>query len=1222
MHARLQLRFLGTFDARLDGVPLERFRSTKVRALLAYLAVETGRPHLRATLATLLWGEYPEAESQQSLSQALTNLRRLLVPGPEVASPGASPCPTAAQPLLTITRQAVELHLGDDLVWVDVHAFDSLLADAASRRSLPTEGRQAHDLLAEAAALYQGPFLAGLAVRDSLEFEEWRLQHQEQRHQAVLLALEHLVSHHLAEGQLQLAEQYARQQLALEPWSESGYQALMLALALKGQRAAALRQYETCRRVLADELGVEPSAGTEALVRQIRDGVPDQAIMVGGLPGVPFVARERELVRLDQSLARALAGQGHVIMVTGEAGIGKTALLSHFARRAQESHRRLVVAGGQCGAYAGLGDPFLPFREILQTLTGHTQGGWAGGRGDPEHARRLLALFPEAAEALLAEGPDLVGRLVSAEMIAARAETLAPPDAPWRRGLAEHLERSRRSSSGRRGRSAASPQQEALFVQVTRVLQAIACRQPLLLLIDDLQWADAASLSLLFYLGRQLAGCRILVAGAYRSSEITSPLLPLARQAADVEAQGQQGGEARHPLKAIVHEFSRLWGDIRVDLDQADGRRFVDALLDNEPNRLGEGFRNRLTQHTGGHALFTIELLRAFQERGDLIYDAAGRWVEGPDLHWEGLPPRVDAVIAERVARLPREARRLLEAASVEGESFSAEVAARALGAEQAWALQWLSGPLSGESLLVQALGAQPLPCGRQTLSRYRFAHALFQAYLYGRLDAVERAHLHGEVGVALEGLCRGDEVALAQASPQLARHFEEAGRILEAARYRLEAGRWAAKLVAYEEAITHLERGLALLKGVAASRERLRLELGLCTAISTPVMMRRGVQAPAYRRALERLADLVQHPGLQDDPQCLAALSVLALSAGWSADPVRTEQVGQQLLDLAQDGDQQTLLLGHWALGLSHWLHGKPVSAREHLDRAVARYDPEANRAFGGLLAGDPGVMARAMLGAVLWQLGYPDQARACFRQALAQAQALEQPSSLAFAHYVAAMVTSVVGRDMAAALDHARSLQPLSQVSLVYRSWAEILAGQAQVQGGWAGTSAAEPGPEHGLARVVEAGSSWQAAGSGGGYAGLMLLQADVCARAGQVETGLRALDQAEAWIESTGMRATQAEVWRMRGELLLVEANGAKQPPHRAEAEACFRQALSIAQEQQARLFELRAAVRLARLWGSQDRRDEARGLLSDIYGWFSEGFDTVDLVEARALLEELA
>jgi DNA-binding SARP family transcriptional activator/tetratricopeptide (TPR) repeat protein len=1203
--AKLQLRLLGTFDARLDGVPLERFRSAKVRALLAYLGVEAGRANRREALATLLWGEYPDANAQQSLSQALTNLRSLLAP---LAVPG-----TPSEPLLSITGQSVQLQLDPQRLWVDVHAFDSLLATADRQHSSALEEIDLADSLEEAVALYQGPFLAGLSLPDSRGFEEWLMLHREQRHQAMMLTLERLGHHHLVKGRTELVRNCARRQLALEPWSESAHQTMMLALALEGQRGAALQQYEACFRTLGEELGIEPSVETKALARQIRDGVPSQAMTGSGLPPAPLVARERELARLDQSLRTALAGQGRVALVTGEAGTGKTALLGHFARRAQEGYRRLVVAGGRCGAYAGLGDPLLPFREILQALTGETQAGWSGGHGDPEQVRRLLALFPQAAEALLAEGPGLVGRLVSAESLAVRAETLAPPGAPWRRRLAEHLKRSR-------ARTPPPLRQEALFGQVTRVLQAIAGKQPLLLLIDDLQWADVASLSLLFHLGRHFEDCRILVVGAYRPSEIALPSVAPPQQGRGARRPRLQAEDARHPLEAIVHEFGRLWGDIRVDLDQADGRRFVDALLDGEPNHLSEGFRARLARHTGGHALFTIELLRAFQERGDLAHDEEGRWVERPVLRWEGLPPRVEAVIAERVSRLPREGRRLLEAASVEGESFSVEVAARALGAEPSWAQQWLSGPLSAESRLVQALGVRSLPAGSWPLSRYRFAHALFQEYLYVHLDPVDRAHLHGEVGAALEGLCRDDEAALVQASPQLARHFEEAGRVLDSARYRLEAGRWAAKLAAYEEAIAHLERGLALLQSVTASRERLGLELHLCMAIGMSAMLQKGWQAPAHARALERLANLIQHPDLQDDPQRLTALTVLALSAGWSADPERTGRVGQQLLDLAQDDDQQPLMLGHWALGFSHWLRGQPVSARENLSRALTLYDPDANRPLGGLVAADPGVMAQAMLGAVLWQLGYPEQGRANLGQAVVRAQALDQLSSIAFAHYIAVMATSVVGRDVASALSHAQALQPLGQVSLVYRAWVETVAlcGQAD-------TGAAEPGPDQGLGRVMEAGSSWQAAGSGGGYAGLMLLQAEVCARAGQVEMGLRAIDQAQAWIERTGMQATQAEVWRIRGELLLIDPPDGPSRPAKSgqveEAEASFQQALGIARAQQARLFELRAAVRLAQLWGSQDRRTEAHELLAGIYGWFTEGFDTVDLVEAKALLEEL-
>jgi hypothetical protein len=272
------------------------------------------------------------------------------------------------------------------------------------------------------------------------------------------------------------------------------------------------------------------------------------------------------------------------------------------------------------------------------------------------------------------------------------------------------------------------------------------------------------------------------------------------------------------------------------------------------------------------------------------------------------------------------------------------------------------------------------------------------------------------------------------------------------------------------------------------------------------------------------------------------------------------------------------------------------------------------------------------------LWLLGHPDQARATLRQACARAEQIEQPSGAALAHLMAGISYLIMGRDLSAALSHSQALQPLGAAGLEYGAWAKLLAAPAQARGGQTpseasgqgGARAAKPALEWCLDQAAEAGSAMQALGSGVGYASQLLVQAGLCAWAGQVERGVGAMDRALAWIERTGVRDIEAEVWRMRGELVGV-GNSPPRPERREprssdgqddEAEASFRRALGIAREQQARWLELRAAVSLARLWHSHGRCDEARGLLAGIFGWFTEGFDLADLVEAKALLEALA
>ena len=340
-----------------------------------------------------------------------------------------------------------------------------------------------------------------------------------------------------------------------------------------------------------------------------------------------FVGRERELARLEGYLDQAQAGQGGVVFITGGPGRGKTSLLNRFAQYAMAKHPDLLAVMGSGNAYTGMGDPYLLFREALGMLGGDVQSSWAAGTLSLEHARRLWDTTPLLAQVLTEVGPDLVGVFVSGEGLVERLSAAVPDQQVLLQRLRSTVEH-RLSNPG-------DLAQKALFEQYTQVQYKISESHPLLLLLDDLQWADTASINLLFYLGRRLDSYPILVVGAYRPEEV---------------AFGR--GEERHPLESVLNEFKRNYGDVWIDLSAEspdEGRVFLDELLDSEPNRFSENFRGALFAHTGGHPLFTIELLRDLQERGDLVQDESGRWLEGSSLDWEVLPARVEGVIETRI---------------------------------------------------------------------------------------------------------------------------------------------------------------------------------------------------------------------------------------------------------------------------------------------------------------------------------------------------------------------------------------------------------------------------------------------------------------------------------------------------------------------------------------------------------------------------------------------
>jgi predicted ATPase len=366
-----------------------------------------------------------------------------------------------------------------------------------------------------------------------------------------------------------------------------------------------------------------------------------------------------------------------------------------------------------------------------------------------------------------------------------------------------------------------------------------------------LQWADPGSLNLLFHLGRRLKGQRILLIGIYRPADV---------------ALGRDG--ERHPLEPVVNEFQRNFGQIQVDLNQSEGRAFIKALLDSEPHRLGASFQEALYNHARGHALFTVEMLHGLQERGDLVQDDQGRWIEGETLDWQTLPARVEGVIGERIGRLPAGLQELLKVASVEGELFTAEVVARVQGLDEAKVVGQLSGSLSRQHRLVRNQSSRLLAIGGQRLSQYRFRHILFHRYLYHSLDEAERVYLHQAVGQVVEQLY---EHQLEEVAVELARHFQMAGLVVEAVAYLQQAGDRAVRLSAYQEAIAHYSRALELLESRPDPGRYAQQELNLQLALGRAQIVAKGSAAPEVEHTFNRARELSQQ--LEDTRLLLMAL-------------------------------------------------------------------------------------------------------------------------------------------------------------------------------------------------------------------------------------------------------------------------------------------------------------------------------------------------------------
>ena len=978
----------------------------------------------------------------------------------------------------------------------------------------------------------------------------------------------------------------------------------MWLLSVTDQRSAALAQYESCCRILDQELGVPPAEETTALYEKIKLGRPAEMpgpvqpttgarqlvnappqIVVSAVTSMPagqrFVGREKELTTLRAALLAAIGGNGQQMFVVGGAGRGKSSLIREFVRTTQADLPELLIAMGRCTAREGIGDPYLPFHEILHQLTGDVRSTGGGVMVERVQAGNLSRVASITIPLLVEEAPDLIGSFVPAQQLLAKAEALGSPDSPWLRRLAV-LANSKQS---------AQLEQPRLFVQIAAFLATVAARRPLVLVLEDLQWADASSISLMFHLNRVLASSRILILGTYRPEAVL-----IARN------------HEQHPLAGVLGELKRHQGQIWVDLAQqslAEERAFVDAYLDSEPNLLDENFRSRLFSHTRGHALFTVEVLRELETRGELVRDDDGNWVLAHTIDWNALPAKVEGVIEQRIGAVDKELRAYLTIAAVEGESFTAEIIASILGEDARVVVRRLSQALGQEHRLVQAQSIEH--SGEQRLSRFRFRHQLFQHYLYRSLSAAERMYYHEDIGNALESFYgqRAPEFASV-----LAEHFQAAGSTQKAVRYLTVAAQQASMKTANLEAAHFARTGLALLEAIPPGAERMKLELLLQIIRGRSAMYSEGYAASDAEAGFVRAMQLCEQMGRI--PQIFPVMYGL-----WALYLIRGEfeaarQQAQRLIALAaEQGNTRSEMLGHGMMGLPLCWMGALAAARDHLERLAAWYEPQHD-AENTSIYGQAALLARlTSLPMVLCMQGFADQARDKCSQFVQMSETLSDPISRAFALSFAGIVYQL--------------LHDVEQTDI----YAEKIVAHCQKQGipfwlayglvlrGWVLSMQGDP---HGTALMREQIDHLRQGQELAGTPWLISLLAEGYARTGRLQAALEATDEGLALAAAIGDAINRCFLSQTRADILMASAlaDSSASKSYLQDAETLLLTAINLAHQTGNKLGSLRAAISLCHLW--QNGANGARGLemLQGICASYVEGFDSVDLRGAKALL----
>jgi predicted ATPase len=845
-----------------------------------------------------------------------------------------------------------------------------------------------------------------------------------------------------------------------------------------------------------------------------------------GTAFTPIIGREHEIGLLMERFELAKEGEGQVVLLSGEPGIGKSRMIG--ALRDQLGNEPFTPLSHFCSPFH-VNSAFYPVIKLLEHAALFEPGDL------PDQKLDKL-------EALLAQAVGKVGDVspLMAELLSIPTGQRYPPlnltpDAQKQRTL------------------------DAIMAQ----LVGLASQKSVLVVYEDVHWVDPSTLELLGLIVERVQHLRVLVIITFRPEFVP-------------------------PWTGRAHVSFLTLGR----LARRQGASLINALTGGKP--LPKEVLDQIVAKTDGIPLFLEELTKTLLESG-LLREASDHYALSGPLPAMAIPTTLHDSLLARLDRLAP-AKETAQIGAALGREFSYEL------------LSAVSGRPDGElqGAIAQLTGAELVfGHGRPPNAVYRFKHALVQDAAYASLLKGRRQKLHSRIAQVL----KDHFPERSAAEPELlAHHYTEAGEVEQAIDQWLKAGQRAAERSANPEAVAHLRRGLELLERLPDTDERACRELALQMALGMPLIATKGYSGQETGATYERACELCERVGSAQ--QLLPILYGQIVFRMGRGEQRAGHQLAEEFLRLAEEqGEDGPALAARRMLGIALFERGDLSASRSCFEKILTLYDPSKHKALTFQYGTDQRSAGLAWLALDLWLQGYPMQAERAGREAIVLAEEIGHALGVAHTLRIGGCYLDIFRRDRSRAREHAMTLKEFSE-----RQRLPYFRGEAKVILAWTSGEQAPTQTAAGRMREVYANREITAHRAHGPF--LLALLADADERVGRPATGLGVLDEAFALAEEMDDRWWEAELHRLKGQLLLsLTADNA------AAAEACYERAINVAQDQGARSLELRAATSLARLWHRQGKVETAREMLAPVYAWFTEGFDTPDLKDAKALLDEL-